>query len=489
MTRSAIVIGAGLGGLATAIRLAHAGWKVTVLEQGPKPGGKLNRLERAGYTFDTGPSLITLPHVFERLFELGGVDFKQRLAPVKIDPLFEYRFGAEKRLTYSSQLPDLSAEIERFTGSKEDVDGLYRFLELGARLYNLSEKTFFDRPPMSKPRLSELPLLFSAPKRHAWGSYRKAVRSHFQDPHVRQIFERYPTYVGASPEQAVGTLALIPYMELAFGGWYIPGGLYRIVEELCEIAVNAGVRFEYNTAVCSVVTTDGRATEIETADGDSISADVVVSNADPGAMYRLTDGEAGRELRPNQRSMSGFVMLIGLNRRLERIRHHTVCFSDDYGREFSQIFDERRFPDDPTVYVNVPSVTDRSMAPADGESVFLMANTPADPDEWTPEFEAEAVKRVRARLAASGMPDLLQDARLIDCWTPARLESEYSAPGGSIYGQVAHGWRGTFLRPSLKDRKVKNLYYVGGGTHPGGGTPTVLMSAEIVSRMIESAIR
>ena len=427
--------------------------------------------------------------MFERLFSLGGVDFHKRLNPVRLDPLFEYRFGGDDRLTYSSQLPDLTAEFEKFTGSTEDVDGLYRFLELGAKLYNLSEKTFFDRPPMSKPGFKDLPLLFGAPKRHAWGNYKKAVHRHFKDPRIRQIFERYPTYVGASPENAVGTLALIPYMELAFGGWYIPGGLYRIVEELCEIALRAGVRFEYNVAVADIVTESGRTTGVRTTSGSFLSADVVISNADPGAIHRITDGKAGRELKPDQRSMSGFVMLIGLNKKLEGLRHHTVCFSDDYDREFSQIFRERRFPDDPTVYVNIPSITDRSMAPAGRESVFVMANAPADPAAWTPQFEAEAVRRVKERLATSGMPDLFTDARFIDCWTPARLESEYSAPGGSIYGQVSHGWRGTFLRPSLKDRKVQNLFYVGGGTHPGGGTPTVLMSAEIVSDMVGSAAK
>lgn len=487
MSRSAVIVGAGLGGLATAVRLAYSGWQVTVVEQGSGPGGKLNRYERSGFTFDTGPSLITLPHVFERLFALGGVDFRQRLNPVRLDPLFEYRFGQDKRLTYSSQLPDLTREFEDFTGSKEDVEGLYRFLELGARLYNLSEKTFFSQPPMSKPRFKDLSLLLSAPKRHAWSNYKKSVRHHFKDQHIRQIFERYPTYVGASPDKAVGTLALVPYMELAFGGWYIPGGLYRIVDHLVEIAVRAGVRFEYDTSVKDVSAANGKATGAETDTGKTIPADVVISNADPGTMHRITNGNAGRELKPDQQSMSGFVMLVGLNKKLSNLKHHTVCFSDDYDREFSQIFDERRFPDDPTVYVNVPSITDPAMAPDGGESVFIMANAPADPGAWTPEFEAEAVRRVRARLDASGMPDLFQDASFIDCWTPARLESEYSAPGGSIYGQVSHGWRGTFLRPSLKDRKMSNLFYVGGGTHPGGGTPTVLMSAEIVSRMVGSA--
>ncbi len=484
MSKTAIVVGAGLGGIATSIRLAHRGWRVTLLEQGERIGGKLNRLERAGFTFDTGPSLITLPDVFRRLFALGGVDFDQRLKPVQIDPLFDYRFADGERLTYSTQLPELTGEIERIGGSSEEVEGFYRFLNLGARLFNLSEATFFRRPPFDRPRMADLPLLISAPKRHAWGSYQKAVHRHFKSPHLRQLFERYPTYVGASPRGAVGTLALIPYMELAEGGWYIPGGLYRIVEELEAIAISSGVRIETKVGVNRILTDRNRATGIETSDGELLDADLIVSNADPAATRRLTEGQTGAQVKSDQLSMSGFVMLIGLGKRLEGVQHHTVCFSEDYDREFSQIFESRQFPDDPTVYVNVPSVTDRSIAPDGCESVFVMANTPAEPGQWTPEHEAEAVRRVRDRLAKSGMPDMFADARFVDCWTPARFEQEYSAPGGSIYGRVSHGWRGTFMRPSQKDRKIKNLYYVGGGTHPGGGTPTVLMSAEIVSEMI-----
>lgn len=484
MTKKAVIVGAGLGGLATAVRLAHSGWNVTVLEQGSSPGGKLNRFERAGHTFDTGPSLITLPHVFERLFNIGGVDFHDVLKPERIDPLFDYRFASGDRLTYSSQLPDLAREIKRLTGSSDDVEGLYRFLRMGANLFDLSEKTFFERPPFSRPRLADLPLLFSAPKRHAWGSYRKAVHRHFKSPQMRQVFERYPTYVGASPRDAVGTLALIPYMEMAFGGWHVPGGLYRIVEGLMSIATAAGVRVETSAKVSGLDVRDGKARGVILDSGELFEADVVISNSDPGSIFNMTAGLAGTELKTGQRSMSGFVMLIGLNRKLTGLRHHTVCFSGDYDKEFSQMFDERRFPDDPTVYVNIPSVSDSSMAPPGGESVFVMANAPADPAAWTPEFEAEAAARVRNRLIASGMPDLFEGARFVECWTPARLEQEYSAPGGSIYGQVSHGWKGTFARPPLKDRKVKDLYYVGGGTHPGGGTPTVLMSAEIVSRMI-----
>lgn len=482
--RRAVVIGAGLGGLATSIRLADAGWDVTVLEQGPRIGGKMNRFERDGFKFDTGPSLITLPYVFERLFKLGGIDFQGTLNPVRIDPLFEYRFASGTRLTYSSSLPDLTAEIERVTGSREEVSGLYEFLRLGARIFNLSERTFFERPPFERPRLKDIPMLFSAPKRHAWGNYKKAVRHHFRSPELRQIFERYPTYVGASPDDAVGTLALIPFMEMAFGGWYVPGGLYRIVEVLSEIATRLGVKIKTDARVTELNTEDNRVVGVTTADDEYFESDVVVSNADPSAVHSFAGSAAGVELNAQQRSMSGFVLLVGMNRKLEGIRHHTVCFSSDYDLEFSQIFKERRFPDDPTVYVNTPSITDHTVAPPGCEAIFLMANTPADPEQWTPEFEREAVGRVRKRLVDSGMPDIISEASFVESWTPAKLEREYSAPGGAIYGQVSHGWKGTFMRPPLKDKKVKGLFYVGGGTHPGGGTPTVLMSAEIVSRMI-----
>ena len=469
MSRSAVVVGAGLGGIATAIRLAYKGWRVTVLEQGERPGGKMNRLERGGFSFDTGPSLITLPAVFRRLFALGGVDFDRRLNPMRVDPLFDYRFADGEQLTYSSQLPDLTGEIERLTGSGDDVEGLYRFLNLGARLFDLSEQTFFKRPPFARPQVSDLPLLFSAPKRHAWGGYQKAVRKHFKDPRLRQLYERYPTYVGASPRDAVGTLALIPYMEIAEGGWYVPGGLYRIVEELCGVARTAGVDIHTGVTVKGFVHDGGRISGVETADGEKLEADVVVSNVDPATVYSMTDGEAGISLRPDQLSMSGFVMLIGLGKKLDGTLHHTVCFSSDYDREFEQIFKQRQFPDDPTVYINVPSRTDPSVAPDGCESVFVMANTPPEPGSWTQDYEVAAVQKVRSRLEKSGMPDLFDDARFIDCWTPARLESQYGAPGGSIYGRVSHGWKGSFMRPPQKDKKLNGLFYVGGGTHPGGG--------------------
>lgn len=184
--------------------------------------------------------------------------------------------------------------------------------------------------------------------------------------------------------------------------------------------------------------------------------------------------------------MSGLVFLLGIGRTIPEMHHHAIYFSADYQREFSELFDDRRFPTDPTVYVNAPSRSDRSVVPGEGESLFIMANAPAnDHDLWDEAQIAEARSRVFKRLRASGFPDIEKDIVVEDVWTPRKIAGRYQMPGGAIYGTHSHGWRKAFLRPGNKDRRFSGLYYVGGSTHPGGGTPTVLLSSQITSELIQ----
>ncbi len=192
----------------------------------------------------------------------------------------------------------------------------------------------------------------------------------------------------------------------------------------------------------------------------------------------------GKAQTPPERSLSGFVLLRGVGRKLEGLAHHTVYFSSDYRREFAQLFDERRFPEDPTVYVSAPSRNDPSVAPADCETLFIMANAPANDGAWSSDEAARARERVFMRLAKGGFPEVDSLASVGDEWTPHRIERDYLSPGGAIYGTHSHGWRRAFLRPPNRDRKVGGLYHVGGSSHPGGGTPTVLLSAEITCALI-----
>lgn len=519
--RSAVIIGGGLGGLAAGLRLACAGWRVTVCERGATLGGKMNRFEREGYRFDTGPSLITMPWVFENLFAAAGSSLAEHVELVAVTPLADYVFADGTRFTYTTQLPDWLPTVRQL--EPRDVDGFLRFMRLGARLFALSQETFLRRPPTAPPDLRSLRAMLHLPVRRAWGNYHRAVCAHFRSPHLRQMFGRYPTYVGSSPYRSPATLAVIPYIEYAFGGWHVRGGLYKLIESIVSLARSRGVELLTNARVARIEHDGRRAGGVRLADGTRINADLVVMNGDDAttaallgddaaerppaehlnsngnshrhqnddprrqqssAPRRQRNGDARPRQPPSDRSLSGFVMLLGVARKLDESAHHTVYFSADYQREFSQLFDEGKFPDDPTVYVCAPSRTDPRLAPDGGETLFVMANAPASDEPWGDEQIESARQRVLARLAAGGFPDVASGAVVTDFWTPRRIARDYLAPGGAIYGAHSHGWRRAFLRPPNRHARMGGLYRVGGSSHPGGGTPTVLLSAEITCELI-----
>ncbi len=486
MSGRAIVIGAGLGGLAAALRLQARGWEVAIFEAGPTPGGKMNRWLASGYTFDTGPSLITMPWVFSDLFTAAGSSLEEHLELVPLDTLGEYIYPDGTRFTYSSSLPECFEGIARIAPG--DQDGFLRFLELGSRLWEVSRQTFLQRTPYDPPRRGDWRVMRDMPVRYGWGNYNRAVEAHFESPYLRQLYNRYPTYVGSSPYLAPATLAIIPYLEMAFGGWYVRDGLYRIVEGLVALLRSRGVSLCLNQRVDRINVSGGRATGVTLGSGEQAGADIVVMNGDAATLPGLLAPElvpGKRVSRDRGRSMSGFVMLLGISRGLPEFQANTIYFSADYKKEFAQITDEGRFPDDPTVYVNMPSRTDRSLVSGGGETLFIMANTPAKADQWSDVQVEEARRRVFERLRKGGFPDLAGSVVVEDVWTPRRIEERYLMPGGAIYGSDSHGWRNAFLRPRNKSREADGLYLVGGSTHPGGGTPTVLLSAEITCALIE----
>lgn len=482
--KRAVIIGGGLGGLATALRLAASGWNVSVCEQGESFGGKMNSWSERGYRFDTGPSLITMPWVFEELFETAGSRLQDHVELLQLNPLAEYVYADGARFTYTASLPDWLATVRAL--EPRDVDGFFKFMQLGARLFEISRETFLRRRPLDWPRARDVGLLRHLPIRYGWGNYHRTVAAHFRSPHLQQLYDRYPTYVGSSPYAAPATLAVIPYLEYAFGGWFARGGLYRIVEGLLDLAAAAGVGLLLRARVERIEHKDRRVTGVQLADGARLPAEVVVMNGDASDGPRLLGEADNRGLPPSQRSLSGLVILLGLRRTLPGLQRHSIFFSADYRREFAQLFDERRFPDDPTVYVNAPSRSDRSLISGEGETLFIMANAPAnDDDPWNEEQVSEARRRVFARLRRSGFPEIEADIAVSDVWTPLRIARSYSMPGGAIYGTHSHGWRRAFLRTPNKSARYAGLYYVGGSAHPGGGTPTVLLSARITCELIQ----
>ena len=474
----AVIVGGGLGGLAVALRLRAAGWGTVVCDNGPAFGGKMNRWEAAGYRFDTGPTLLTMPEVLRRLFDDVGERLEEHLELEALDPHAEYIYPDGFRLLVPAGWEAWRETVRRLAPA--DLAGLDALHRLGERIFRLSEDTFF-RNHLLAARVPPLAALRNLPLRHAWGSYARTVERFIKNECLRRIFLRYPTYVGSSPYLCPAMLLVIPYLEHAFGAWYVKGGMYRIIESLLTLARARGVELLAGAEAVRI-DHDGRRTRgVRLRDGRRIDADVVIFNGDGAALPGLLG--LPEPPRPVSRSLSGFVLLVGLRERPAGLSHHTVVFSADYRAEFDALFGERRFPDDPTVYVNAPG--DATLAPPGGQALFLMANAPGDgAQRWDRSAVAEARRRVFERLRSAGFDDLERRAEFCEVWHPARFAERYLAPGGAIYGDNSHGWRRAFLRPPNRSRRLAGLYCVGGSFHPGGGVPMVLLSAKITAGLV-----
>lgn len=482
--KEAVIIGGGLGGLAAGIRLAAKGCRVTICEQGSSFGGKMNYWESQGFRFDTGPSLITMPWIFSEVFEVAGSRMEDHLEMIPMNPLSHYSYDDGTSFIYSANMPEWLETVRQI--EPRDVNGFLELMKLGGQIYELSKDSFMRREPFALPKPEDLSSLKHFPLLHAWGNYAKTVASLIKNPYLRQLYNRYPTYVGSSPYCSPATLLIIPYIEYAFNGWYPKGGLYRIVLSFLALAKQLGVTLLTNAKVQRIESQSNRVKAVQLGDGTRLPADIVVANCEAEDVKTMLGGPNATKLNESDRSMSGLVFLLGVKRDLPELQHHQIYFSADYQTEFRQLFDERKFPKDPTVYVNCPSRSDRSIVPGKGESLFVMANAPAnDGDDWDETAIAEARERVFTRLSRGGFPNIENDIVVEDVWTPKRIATRYLMPGGAIYGTHSHGWRKAFLRPPNKDRKHQGLYYVGGSTHPGGGTPTVLLSAQITVDLIQ----
>ncbi len=339
-----------------------------------------------------------------------------------------------------------------------------------------------------RPRLADIGALRFLPLRNAWGNYAATVERLLRNPLLRQIYNRYPTYVGSSPYLSPATLLIIPFLEREFGAWYINGGLYKLIESLSRLLAERGVELWTGTKVEAIAQRESRVSGVNLADGRFMEADLVVMNGDvatAGVLLRNASPQqtSPQHTSPQLRSMSGFVLLAGVAARPLGLCHHTVLFSPDYRSEFDELF-AGRFPTDPTLYISAPAVSDASVAPPGGDALFVMANAPANGETWGEEDVRNATCVVLRNLARHGLR--LDPGSIFETWHPGRIANQYLAPGGAIYGTHSHGWKQAFFRPANRSSRVKGLYFVGGSTHPGGGTPTVLMSAEIVSRMIEA---
>lgn len=491
MTRSAIVIGAGVGGLTAAMKLAHEGWQVEVHERLAVPGGRCGRLQVDGFTWDLGPTILLMPFVFERTFASVGRRLSDYLSLTRCDPNYRVTFRDDTTLCLTSELTSMREQLERIEpGSFERY---LRFLAQGRVRHDTSMERFVSKHFSSVAEFltpSNLPHIFKV------GAHRKLfgeVAAAFKDPRLQQAMSFQTMYLGVSPYEAPAVFSLLPYTELTVGVWYPKGGMGQIGHALAKVCLEEHVTLNYGSSVRQVLIENGRAVGVALENGQTRRADVVVCNADyPWAYKHLIDPQvsARPELEDKRYTASGYMLYWGLKRRYDQLLHHNVFFGRDFKGSFTDIFDRLRVPEDPSFYVNAPAHSDPSMAPAGKDALYVLVPVPyQNPGvDWRTEGPKVRAK-VLARLAEVGLPNLEADLEVERIITPDDWATQLNLERGSNFGLSQNMLQIGPFRPKVWDDRIENLFFCGASSQPGTGVPTVMISADLAVQAVRERAR
>ena len=476
-----VVVGAGIGGLVAALRLAHAGCDVTVLEQAVRPGGKMRSVAVGDRAVEAGPTVFTMRWVFEEIFSECGADLAAHvgLEPAAILARHAWKPGEYLDLFADSEASE--AAIADFAGPGAR-DGYRRFRTRAAEVYATLEAPFIrgERPsPLDLTRRAGLSGLGDLWRIQPFTTLWSALGEYFSDPRLRQLFGRYATYCGSSPFAAPATLMLVAHVE-AEGVWHVAGGLSRLAGAVADLAAMRGARFRYGTPAHGIAVSGGRTVGVDLADGERVPADAVICNADVAA---LAGGLLGRDaaraaeaMPDGERSLSAVTLCLSAQARGFPLERHTVFFSADYAAEFAQIR-RGQLPQDPTVYVCAQDRgTAASPQPGAPERLLCLVNAPARP--FSPSEIETCVTTMRRRLGARGL-ELTEAAEPVTT-QPADFARLFPGTAGALYGRASHGWMASFKRPGARTR-IPGLYLAGGSVHPGPGVPMAAQSGRIAA--------
>lgn len=489
-TPTAIVVGAGLGGLAAAIRLAAAGWRVRVYEKQPGPGGKAFSETHGTYRFDTGPSLFTMKPVFEALFAAAGRRLEDYLTLTPLERICNYFWRDGTRAASFSDHDRMADEFARVFG--EPREHLDRYLDYSKRIYRITSHLFLEKSLHEWSTYASRGFwssLIQLGRIDALRTMADANASFFDSPYLRQFFNRYATYNGSNPYRTPATLNIIPHVEYGIGAWAVEGGIHAVPQAMHRLASDLGVELEYGVAVERITCDRNRAVTGVRVGGRDVRADAVVSNADVMVTYRDllgdTDARLYRRYQRLEPSSSGLVFYWGIRRQFSETGLHNIFFSDDYRREFEQIFEEARCPDDPTIYVNITSKEGAPQdAPPGGENWFVLINAPFDSgQDWNAEADrmrSVVLNRISRELGTDIESLIESEGRLLPTDISARTDSFR----GSLYGISSNSRLAAFLRHPNRSRRYRGLYIVGGSAHPGGGMPLVVLGGSIVADLV-----
>lgn len=486
MREKVSIVGSGIAGIATSIRLAKKGYAVTVFEANAYPGGKLSAFSLGAYRFDAGPSLFTMPQLVEELFVLCGEDPKHHFEYTKKEVGCNYFWEDGTRIKAYDDTDRFLSEVEQVLGVPSKT--LKAYLAKAKKKYDLTESIFLKRSlHQLKSFLNPetVKALLNIRTLEIGKSLHQVNEEQLQEPHLVQFYDRFATYNGSNPYQTPGIMTLVQHLEEHYGTFVPKKGMESITTSLFELAKRQGVVFHFNEKVNEIVVEKRKVLGVKT-EKMFYAADQVCSNMDvyPTYQYLLPQVVAPVKTLEQERSSSAVIFYLGISRTFKELDLHNIFFSKDYKEEFKAIFEEETVSKDPTVYVNITSKDVVADAPTGCENWFVMINTPADKgQDWEvirASIRASFIKKINLILGVNLEDYIVEE----DFLTPPMIQQKTQSHQGALYGSSSNDRMAAFLRHPNFSQQIKKLYFCGGSVHPGGGIPLCLLSAKIVSDQI-----
>jgi phytoene desaturase len=485
--KKAIIIGAGIGGIASAIRLQNKGYAVQVLEKNEYPGGKLTQFHGNGFRFDAGPSLFTMPNLVTELFELSGKKSTDYFNYDQLEILCNYFYEDGTRISANSDIAIFADEIERKT--TDSAAQIKKHLKKSKFIYKATEEQFLNKSLhkiSSFLSIATLTSIIKLPFLNIFSSMNQVNESAFNDTKTIRLLNRYATYNGSNPYKAPGILNIIPHLEFELGAYLPKGGMHEITNSLVKLAKEIGVKFHFNQEVTCIQTQSNLAKGVETKE-ENYDADIVVCNADIHTVYEklLPSAKKLKKVDAQERSSSALIFYWGIDKKFPELDVHNIMFTEDYKTEFGHIFDSKTIYEDPTVYINITSKQIKEDAPKGQENWFVMINVPSVYGQDWDQMVAVARKNILAKISRNLGEDIENHIVFEEKLTPQLIQDKTSSFKGSLYGTSSNSRFAAFFRHKNFSSQYKNLYFCGGSVHPGGGIPLALSSAKIIDKLIK----